>query len=179
MSAITVSTGTDQNPAIHLYSSVGRISRRRNPTSNPRLGTSLFVGLRCANPTYGLPFPLSPVPPRVSQFVKDDQSPSTGAPESLPGYPVTRPLVGICDHRRSLTLPWPAKVMVRSHAAAVVGMMRRLSAAPYPPPGPVLPETSNVPRLNRTASSMTATSAPRLISIPATGRIIIAYFFGM
>ena len=26
-------TGTDQNPAIHLYSSVGRISRRRNPTT--------------------------------------------------------------------------------------------------------------------------------------------------
>ena len=43
MSAITVSTGTDQNPAIHLYSSVGRIGRRRNPTSNPRLGTSFFL----------------------------------------------------------------------------------------------------------------------------------------
>ena len=26
--------GTDQNPPIHPYCSVGRISRRRNPTSN-------------------------------------------------------------------------------------------------------------------------------------------------
>ena len=56
---------------------VGRISRRRNPTSGIRRSKSMFhVGLRCANPTYGLAFPLSPAPPRVSRFVKqDDQSP--------------------------------------------------------------------------------------------------------
>ena len=104
---------------------------------------------------------------------------SADAPESLRGYAVPRPLVGICDHRRSLTLPLEAKVMARSAAWVVVGTKRGLSAAPYPLPEPVLPETSNVPRLNRTASSMTATSAPRLISTPAMGRIIIAYFFGM
>ena len=35
-------SGTDQNSAIHLCSSVGRISRRRNSESNPRLGLPLM-----------------------------------------------------------------------------------------------------------------------------------------
>ena len=50
---------------------VGRISRRHtNPTSDFRRSKSMFhVGLRCPNPTCGLPFPLSPAPPRASRFV--------------------------------------------------------------------------------------------------------------
>ena len=61
---------TSPGPAgIPRFILAGRTGRRRNPTFDLRRSKAMFhVGLRCANPTYGLP-------PRISRFVKlDDQS---------------------------------------------------------------------------------------------------------